>query len=51
MNLNDQAEHLSYSGKHEIEKSKFEIGKKIGGGSFGSVYEGTLAGQISQRFT
>ena len=42
MMLNDQAADLSYSGKHEIEESKFEIGKKIGGGSFGSVYEGTL---------
>lgn len=45
MILNDQAADLSYSGKHEIEESKFEIGKKIGGGSFGSVYEGTLPGQ------
>ena len=45
MILNDQAEHLSYSGKLEIDESKFEIGKKIGGGSFGSVYEGTLPGQ------
>ena len=45
MVLNQQAAHLSYSGKHEIEESKFKICKKIGGGSFGSVYEGTLAGQ------
>ena len=39
--LNEQAAHLSYSGKCEIERSKFEIGRKLGGGSFGSVYEGT----------
>ena len=28
MVLNEQAEHLSYSGKYEIERSKFEIGQK-----------------------
>ena len=32
MVLNDQAANLSYNGKHEIEESKFKIGKKIGGG-------------------
>ena len=41
MVLNEQSEHLSYSGKCEIERSKFEIGQKIGGGSYGSVHEGT----------
>ena len=40
MVLNEQAEHLSYSGKCEIDRSKFEIGRKLGGGSFGSVHEG-----------
>jgi hypothetical protein len=40
MVLNEQAAHLSYSGKHEIDQSKFEIGRKLGGGNFGSVYEG-----------
>ena len=40
MILNEQAAHLSYSGKYEVEEDKFEISKKIGGGSFGSVYEG-----------
>ena len=45
MILNEQAAHLSYSEKYEIEECKFEIGKKIGGGSFGSVYEGILLEQ------
>ena len=40
MVLNEQAAHLSYSGKHEIDRSKFEIGRKLGGGSYGSVHEG-----------
>ena len=39
MILNEQAEHLSYSGEYEIERSKFEIGRKLGGGSYGSVHE------------
>ena len=34
-------EDLSYNGKYEIDRSKFEIGRKLGGGSFGSVHEGT----------
>ena len=37
--LNLQAE--PYTGKHEIDRSKFEIGRKLGAGSFGSVHEGT----------
>jgi serine/threonine protein kinase len=41
MILNDQAGLLSYGGEQEIEECRFEIGKKLGGGSFGSVYEGT----------
>ena len=40
MVLNEQAAHLSYSGKLEIDRSKFEIGRKLGGGSYGSVHEG-----------
>ena len=40
MVLNEQAAHLSYNGKYEIGRSKFEIGQKLGGGSFGSVHEG-----------
>jgi hypothetical protein len=42
MILNDQAELLPYSGKLEIERSNFEMGKKLGGGSFGSVFEGLI---------
>ena len=38
--LNEQAAHLSYSGKYEIDQSRFEIGRKLGGGNFGSVHEG-----------
>ena len=42
MILNEQAGDLPYSGEYEIERSKFEMGKKLGGGSFGSVYEGSM---------
>ena len=42
MPLNDQAEHLSYGGKREIDRSKFKVGQKLGGGCFGCVYEGTV---------
>ena len=38
--LNEQAAHLSYSGDHEMDRSNFEIGRKLGGGNFGSVHEG-----------
>ena len=59
MVLNEQAEHLSYSGKCEIDRSKFEIGRKLGGGSFGSVHEGMAEdpiqpgqmNKVSQEFT
>ena len=40
MVLNEQAAHLSYSGEKEIDQSKFEIGRKLGDGNFGSVHEG-----------
>ena len=40
--LNEQAAHLSYSGDHEIDRSKFEIGRKLGGGNFGSVHVGMV---------
>ena len=40
MVLNEQAEYLSYSGKCEIDRRKFEIGQKLGGGTFGRVHEG-----------
>ena len=42
MPLNDQAEHLSYDGKREIDRSKFTVGQKLGGGCFGCVYEGMV---------
>ena len=38
--LNEQAAHLSYSGEQEIDQGKFKIGRKLGGGNFGSVHEG-----------
>ena len=46
MILNEQAALLSYRGDREIERSKFEMSKKLGGGSFGSVYEGTTDNPI-----
>jgi serine/threonine protein kinase len=46
MVLNQQSEHLSYSGKYEIERNKFEIGRKLGGGSYGSVHEGMVEDPI-----
>jgi hypothetical protein len=42
MVLNEQATHLSYSGKCEIEPSKFEVGQNLGGGNYGSVYDGKM---------
>jgi hypothetical protein len=42
MILNEQAGLLPYSGKLEVDKCRFEMGKKLGGGSFGGVYEGII---------
>ena len=39
--LNEQATHLSYSGKCEIDRSDFEIGQILAGGNFGTVSRGT----------
>ena len=46
MVLNEQAAHLSYSGEKEIERSRFEIGRKLGSGNFGSVHEGMVEDPI-----
>ena len=40
--LNKQAAHLSYSGNNEIDRTNFEIGRKLGGGNFGSVHKGMV---------
>merc|ERR1711971_24376 len=46
--LNAQATHLDYSeiakNKFEIDRSKFETGKMLGGGSYGCVCDGTAEG-------
>merc|ERR1712051_538036 len=38
--LNEQATLLPYTGKCEIDRSKFEVNQLLGGGQFGSVFEG-----------
>ena len=38
--LNQQAMHVSYKGKYEIDRSKFTIGMVLGEGHFGNVCEG-----------
>ena len=38
--LNGQATLLPYTGKCEIDRSKFEVNQLLGGGQFGSVFEG-----------
>ena len=40
--LNEQATHLSYSAKFEIDRNKFEMGQLLGSGNFGSVCEGNI---------
>ena len=42
--INEQAKHLSYNGKYEIDRSKFETGMMLGGGNFGCVCEGIAEG-------
>ena len=42
--MNEQAKHLSYNGKYEIDRSKFESGMMLGGGNFGCVCEGYADG-------
>ena len=49
MILNEQAANLSYSGKYEMDESNFKIGRKISGGTFGSVYEGLTDDLINPR--
>ena len=40
--LNEQATHLSYNAKFEIDRNKFEMGQLLGSGNFGSVCEGNI---------
>ncbi len=42
--LNSQAKVLPYNSQFEIDRSNFKIGKLLGSGNFGSVYEGTATG-------
>ena len=42
--LNQQAKVLSYNPKFEIDFSNFKIGKLLGSGNFGCVFEGTANG-------
>ena len=49
MILNEQATHLSYSGKYEMDRSKFEVGRKLGGGAFGSVHQGVTEDFINPQ--
>ena len=43
--LNNQATLLPYTGKCEIDHSKFEVNQLLGGGNFGSVFEGETKNQ------
>ena len=49
MILNEQASHLSYSGKYEMDRSQFELGRKLGGGAFGSVHQGVTEDFINSQ--
>ena len=49
LSLNEQAQNISYSGKYEIDRDKFKIGQLLGGGSFGSVFEGSAEDLIQSR--
>ena len=49
LSLNEQASNIPYSGKHEIDRGKFEIGQLLGTGSFGSVFEGSAEDLIQPR--
>ncbi|QQP49121.1 Fibroblast growth factor receptor 1Alike [Caligus rogercresseyi] len=44
MYLNHQASALSYDKGYEIPRTDFTIGKMLGSGNFGSVYEGEVKG-------
>merc|ERR1712051_517927 len=39
--LKEQATLLTYTGKCEIDRTKFEVNQLLGGGQFGSVFEGS----------
>jgi hypothetical protein len=49
LSLNEQAQNIAYSGKYEIDRDKFKIGQLLGGGSFGSVFEGSAEDLIQSR--
>ena len=40
--LNEQTNVLPYNTKYEIKRNKFTMGKLLGKGNFGGVYEGTV---------
>ena len=42
--MNQQAPILAYNSEYEIDRSNFEIGKLLGSGNFGCVYEGIATG-------
>ena len=41
--MNSQAKVMKYNPKLEIDKSNFVVGKMLGAGHFGSVYEGIIS--------
>ena len=44
LTLEEQADLLPYDKKYEFPRKKLKLGKKLGGGAFGIVYEGIAQG-------
>ena len=44
--LNQQTDLLPHNPKYKIDRSEFEVGKMLGSGNFGSVYEGIAKGLL-----